>query len=122
MKELTFETLIAVFEEIFGSGLFWAMVAAAVIVTLGYLYVLVRDRAVSWRKFLFAQLSMPIGAVLAVWFVMAMTKSKLTDLGGPIDVIVFLGIAAMGAVGMAILVYTLESLIGSRRTRDDWGR
>ncbi len=121
MKELTFETLIAVFEEIFGSGLFWAMVAAAVIVTLGYLYVLVRDRAVSWRKFLFAQLSMPIGAVLAVWFVMAMTKSKLTDLGGPIDVIVFLGIAAMGAVGMAILVYTLESLIGSRRTRDDWG-
>jgi hypothetical protein len=30
MQELTFETLIAVFEEIFGRGLFWAMVAAAV--------------------------------------------------------------------------------------------
>ena len=26
MKELTFETLLAVFEEIFGRGLFWAMV------------------------------------------------------------------------------------------------
>lgn len=116
MQDLTFGTMIAVFEEIFGRGVFWAMVAAAVLVTLGYLYVLIRDRSVTWRKFLFAQLSMPVGAVLAVWFVMAMTKSHLSDLGGPVDIIVFLGIAVLGAVGMAILVYTAESLFGSRRT------
>lgn len=117
MKELTFETLFAVFEEIFGRGLFWVMAAVAALVTLGWLYVLVRDRAVSWRKFLFAQLSMPVGAVLAVVFVMIMTKSRLADLGGPIDLIVMLGIAALGAVGLAILVYTLESLLGSKRTK-----
>lgn len=116
MKDLTVETLLAVFEEIFGGGLFWFMVAAAAVVTLGYLYVLIRDRSVSWRKFLFAQLSMPVGAVLAVWFVMVMTKSHLSDLGGPVDVILVIGIAAGGAVGMAILVYTLESLLGSKRT------
>jgi hypothetical protein len=119
MKDLTFTTLIAVFEEIFGRGLFWAMVVAAVLVTLAYLYVLIRDRAVSWQKFLFAQLSMPVGAVLAVWFVMVMTKSQLSDLGGPVDLIVFLGIAVAGAIGMAILVYTLESLLGSRRTQGE---
>lgn len=118
MQDMTFETLLAVFEEIFGSGLFWTMVAVAVVVTLGYLYVLVRDRSVSWRKFLFAQLSMPVGAALAVWFVMVMTKSRLSDIGGPVDIIVLLGIAAAGAVGMAILVYTVESLLGSRRTGD----
>jgi len=117
MKDLTFGTLIAVFEEVFGRGLFWLMVAAASVVTLGYLYVLIRDRAVSWNKFLFAQLSMPVGAVLAIWFVMVMTKSHLSDLGGPVDIIVFLGIAVMGAIGMAILVYTLESLLGSKRTK-----
>lgn len=110
MKEMTFGTMIAVFEEIFGRGLFWAMVVAAVLVTLGYIFVLFRDRAVSWRKFLLAQLSMPVGAVLAVWLVMAMTHSQLTDIGGPIDVIVFLGVAALGAIGMAILVYTAQSL------------
>lgn len=117
MQDLTFETLIAVFEEIFGRGLFWAMVVAAVVVTLAYLYVLIRDRSVSWRKFLYAQLSMPVGAVLAVWFVMVMTHSRLSDIGGPVDVIVVFGIAAMGAIGMAILVYTLESLLGSARTK-----
>ena len=121
MKDLTFETLIAVFEEIFGRGLFWAMVAAAVLVTLAYLFVLIRDRAVSWKKFLFAQLSMPVGAVLAVWFVMVMTKSKLSDLGGPVDLIVFLGIAAAGAIGMAILVYTLEAFFGTKRTKGEAG-
>jgi len=118
MKDLTFETLIAVFEEIFGRGLFWAMVAVAVLVTLAYLFVLIRDRAVSWRKFLFAQLSMPVGAVLAVWFVMVMTKSRLSDLGGPVDIIVFLGIAVAGAIGMAVFVYTAESLLRTRRDQE----
>jgi len=111
MQELTLGTMIAVFEEIFGRGLFWAMVAAAVIVTLAYLYVLIRDRHIGWRKFLIAQLFMPVGAVAAVWFVMVMTSSHLSDIGGPVDVIVFLGIAALGAVGAAILVYTVESLL-----------
>ena len=114
MKELTFETLIAVFEEIFGTGLFWAMVAAAVLITLAYLYVLIRDRSVSWKKFLLAQLSMPVGAIAAVWFVLTVTQSHLADIGGPVDVIVMLGVAVIGAIGMAILVYTLESLVRRR--------
>ena len=122
MKDLTVGTLVAVFEEIFGRGLFWAMVSAAVLVTLAYLFVLVRDRSVSWKKFLFAQVSMPVGAILAVWFVMVMTKSRPSDLGGPIDLIVFLGIAGAGAVGMAILVYTLEALLGTRRTKGEADR
>ncbi|MDX2482181.1 MAG: DUF5368 domain-containing protein [Pseudodonghicola sp.] len=111
MNDLTFTTLIAVFEEIFGRGLFWAMVATAAVVTLAYGYVLIRDRAVSWRKFLWAQLSMPFGAIAAVLFVQVMTHSGFADIGGPVDVIVLLMVAVAGAIGLAILVYTLESLI-----------
>lgn len=111
MKDLTLGTMIAVFEEIFGRGLFWAMLLAAVLVTAGYVYVLVRDHRVSWRKFLWAQVAMPFGAVAAVWFVLAVTSSRIADLGGPVDVILFLGVAAGGAIGAAILVYTAQSLI-----------
>jgi hypothetical protein len=117
MEEMTLGTLLAVFEEMFGFWLFWAMVVVAVIVTAGYLYVLVRDRAVSWRKFLWAQLSMPFGAAAAVWFVLRMTDSRLADMGGPIDIIVLMGVAVAGAVGLAILVYTLESLLLRRPAR-----
>jgi uncharacterized membrane protein YhaH (DUF805 family) len=111
MQELTVETLIAVFEEIFGRGLFWTLVVAAVLVTIAYLYVLIRDRSMSMRKFLLAQLSMPFGAVAAVLFVQAMTSSGFGDIGGPIDVIVLLGVAVIGAIGIAVLVYTLQSLM-----------
>jgi drug/metabolite transporter (DMT)-like permease len=115
MKELTLETLLAVFEEIFGRGLFWAIVVAAAVVTGAYLYVLIRDRAMSMRKFLWAQVSMPFGAVAAVLFVQAMTHSHFRDIGGPVDVIVLLGVATMGAVGAAILVYTAQSLFRRKR-------
>ncbi len=111
MEELTLETMIAVFEEMFGGWLFWAMVVVAVLITVGYVYVLIRDRSMGMRQFLVAQLFMPVGAIAAVWFVMAMTDSQLADIGGPIDVIVLLGIAALGAVGGAILVYTVERLV-----------
>ena len=111
MKELTLQTLIAVFEEMFGRGLFWAMVAVAAAITAGYLYVLIRDRRVSWRKFLAAQVAMPFGAVAAVVFVFWITRSTASDIGGPIDWFVVLGIAGAGAVGAAILVYTVQSLI-----------
>jgi len=111
MKELTLQTMLAVFEDMFGFWLFWALVAAAVAITALYLYVLVRDRHVGWRKFLIAQVFMPVGAVLAVVFVMWVTHSHMRDIGGPIDVIIFLGIAALGAGGIAILVYTVQSLL-----------
>ena len=115
MEQLTLETMIAVFEEIFGRPLFWAMVVAAAIVTFGYLYVLIRDRNMSMRRFLLAQLSMPVGAVAAVVFVQTMTDSDLGDIGGPIDVIVLLGVAALGAIGIAILVYTAQSLFRGKQ-------
>jgi hypothetical protein len=119
MKELTLETLVAVFEEMFGRGLFWTMVAAAAAITLAYIYVLVRDRSMSWRKFLLAQLSMPFGAIAAVLFVQGVTDSGFGDIGGPIDVIVLLGVAALGAGGIAVLVYTAQSLIRGVERRSD---
>jgi hypothetical protein len=54
---------------------------------------------------------MPFGAVAAVVFVWQVTSSGLRDIGGPVDVIVLLGVAVAGAVGAAILVYTLQSLL-----------
>lgn len=111
MEEFSFRTLLAVFEEMFGPALFWALVVVAALITLAYVYVLIRDRAMSMRKFLLAQLSMPFGAVAAVVFIMWITSSGLRDIGGPIDWIVLLGVAVLGAVGLAILVYVIQSLL-----------
>ena len=111
MSELTLDTMLAVFEEMFGPVLFWALVVVAVAITLAYIFVLIRDRSVSWRKFLLAQVSMPVGAIAAVLFIQGITSSSFSDIGGPIDALVLLAVAALGAVGMAVLVYTAQSLL-----------
>ncbi len=110
MEEFSLSTFLAVFEEMFGTVLFWALVAIAILFTLAWIYVLFRDRALSFRKYLVAQLSMPFGAVAAVAFVLWITSSRLGDIGGPIDWLVLLGVAAVGAVGLSIVVYVVQSL------------
>lgn len=116
MEEMTLGTILAVFEEMFGAGLFWTIVVVAAVITVGYIYVLIRDREMSMRKFLLAQLSMPIGGIAAVWFVLWVTRSGLQHMGGPIDALLILGIFAAGAVGFAILVYVAQSLVRGKQT------
>ena len=118
MKEMTLGTLLAVFEEMFGPVLFWALVAAAVAVTVAFIYVVIRDRAILSSRFLRAELLAPVGAVAAVAFVMMVTNSGLGDIGGPIDVITVIGIALAGAGGLTILVYTLAELLFPPKERD----
>jgi hypothetical protein len=111
MEEFSVGTFLAVFEEMFGAWLFWLMVVVAAAITLAWLFVLVRDHGLGMRRFLLAQLSMPVGAVAAVAFVLWITKSRLADVGGPIDWLVLLGVAVLGAVGFAILVYVVQSFL-----------
>ncbi|MGY6634983.1 MAG: DUF5368 domain-containing protein [Alkalilacustris sp.] len=115
MEEFSLGTFVAVFEEMFGPWLFWALVAVAVAITLAYAYVLVRDHGMGMRRFLLAQMSMPIGGVAAVAFVLWITKSRLADVGGPIDWIVLLGVGMVGAGGFSILVYVMQSLVRGRQ-------
>lgn len=118
MEEFSVGTFVAVFEEMFGVWLFWLMVAVAAVITAAYLYVLIRDHGMGMKRFLLAQLSMPIGAVAAVAFVMWITKSRIADIGGPIDWIVLLGVAVLGAGGFSILVYVAQSLIRGKQTSE----
>lgn len=115
MKELTLETMVAVFQEIFGAALFWAMVAAAVAITAAFLWVLVRDRGLDSRPLVRSALLVPVGAVAAVWFVQQVTASGLADIGGPIDWVVLLAIAVAGGGGLMLLGYTVQALGRGRR-------
>jgi len=110
MKDLTLDTLLAVFEEVFGVGLFWALVAVAGVITLAFFWVLLRDRHLKAVPLLRAELLAPVGAVASIWFVFAITSSGLKDMGGPIDVIVLLLIGVAGGIGSTILVYVMQAL------------
>ncbi len=114
MKELTLSTLVAVFEEIFGTALFWSLVVVAVILTLAFVFVLLRDRKLVGSRLLRAELTAPVGAIAAIAFVLTITSSGLSDLGGPIDAIVMILIGTLGAVGLTILAYVAQALLEAR--------
>ena len=111
MKELTLSTLLAVFEEVFGIGLFWTLVAVAAVITVAFLWVLLRDRRLKAVPLLQAELLAPVGAIASIWFVFAITSSGLKDIGGPIDIIVLLLIGIAGGVGSVILLYVMQSFL-----------
>ncbi|WP_249691315.1 DUF5368 domain-containing protein [Stappia sp. WLB 29] len=115
MKEMTLSTLLAVFEEMFGTGLFWTLVAAAALVTAAFLFVLLRERRLVGRWLLRAELLAPVGAVAAIFFVLMISNSGFSDLGGPIDVIFMILIGAAGAVGLTILAYVMQALLLGHR-------
>jgi hypothetical protein len=117
MKEMTLETLLAVFEEMFGRGLFWAMVVVAAVITLAFALMLLRERRLIAGRLLRAEISAPVGAVLAVLFVQWITSSGFRDVGGAIDMVVLLAIAAAGGVGFTILTYVAQGILARSRGR-----
>ena len=116
MKDLTLSTLVAVFEEMFGPLLFWALVVLAVAALLAFAWVVVRDRGIESHPFVRAELIAPLGAVAAILFVLWVTSSGLSDIAGPIDVFVLLFIGLAGAAGAVVVVYTALRLAAPRQT------
>lgn len=109
MKELDLATLVAVFEEMLGWTL-WPIVAACVLATLAFLYVVVRDRGVVAGRMLRAELVGVLGGIAAVVVMFVVTNSSPADLGGPIDWLLVVGIFAGGLIGAAIASYAAMGL------------
>jgi hypothetical protein len=115
MKELTLSTILGVFEEMFGRGLFWGLVVLGLGVVGALAVVLMRERGVLSRRLILAEIAGVAGGILAVWLVMFITSSRLADLGGPVDMLVMIGVWLAGAVGTVVAVYSVLGLLQSVR-------
>jgi hypothetical protein len=111
MEELSLGTLIAVFEEMFGFGVFRAMVGVAVLVAILFVVQVVKDGGIKAVRFSRAELLAPVGGVAAVVFVWVMTNSGLGDVGGPVDMLALVGVFVAGAGGAVLLGYLAGGLL-----------
>ena len=117
MKELEIGVFVAVFVEMLGPLLFWLLVAAAVAVTLGFVWVLVRDRGLDSRRLVRAQVVGVLGGVAAILFMQWITNSGFRDIGGPVDLMLVALIFVLGTIGAAILAYTVQAVVGGEPER-----
>jgi hypothetical protein len=114
MKELDPMVFLAVFQEMLGPWL-WVLVAVAALGIAGFAYVLVRDRGLSSGRFILAEIVGVVGGFAAIFFMWWITSSSLADIGGPVDLLLVVGIWAAGFVGWTILAYAGIGLRAPRR-------
>ena len=111
MKDMDPMVFLAVFQEILGL-LFWPLVAFVVLGLLAFLVILVRERSLDPRRLVWSELVGLAGGFVGIWFMMAITSSRIEDLGGPIDWLLATGIWVAGAVGATITAYIALYLLG----------
>lgn len=116
MKDMTLETLVAVFLEMMGDG-FWLLVGASVFGLLAILTVMLRERRLVASRFLASEITGLIGGVFAVWLALTVTRSGLGDIGGPVDWLLMALLFALGAIGGTIFAYVALGLIAMARRR-----
>lgn len=115
MKDLDLWVFVSVFQEMLGPFL-WVLVALAVLGTAAFLALLIRDRGLSSRRLVRAELAGILGGVLALLVMWLVTHSGIGDVGGPVDWVLIAVIWTAGAVGTAVLAYVALSLFGAAAT------
>lgn len=111
MKDLDLWVFVSVFQEMLGPFL-WVLIGLAVVGVALFLALVLRDRGLSSRRLVWAELVGIVGGVVALLIMWVVTHSGIGDAGGPIDWVLIAVIWTAGAIGTAVLAYVALSLFG----------
>lgn len=114
MNNVDFLSIVAVFQEMLGVW-FWPLIISVFVVTVLFLWLLLREKHIPSRRFLWSELLGVPGGGVALVIMAKVSSSGFTDAGGPIDWIVILLIFMLGFIGTAILFYTLSGWLKALR-------
>lgn len=116
MKDMTLETLVAVFLEMMGDG-FWLLVGASAFGLLAILVVLLRERRLVASRFVVSEIAGVVGGAFAIWLALTVTRSSIGDIGGPVDWLLMAFLFVLGAIGGTIFAYVGLGLVAMARGR-----
>src|SRR5690554_6526277 len=112
MKELDPLILLAVFQEMLGP-LLWLLLAIVVAGTLAFFGLLIRERKILSRRLMWSQAAGLFGGVMALVIMAKVSASGYSDAVGPADWVLIAAVFTAGAIGAAILAYTLMGWLGA---------
>jgi hypothetical protein len=113
MKDFDPYVFLAVFQEMLGPML-WVLVALAVVGLAVFAHVVIRERRLVLKRFVFAEVAGFLGAIGAVALMWGVTHSSLADAGGPVDWLLVLAIFVAGWAGALVLAYGFGGLLARR--------
>jgi uncharacterized membrane protein AbrB (regulator of aidB expression) len=106
MKELDPWVFVAVFQEMLGFWL-WIYLIVAVVGTVAFVSLLVRERTVVSRRLVQSELMGLLGGVVALVIMARVSSSGFTDAGGPADWFLIALVYGVGFVVTTVLLYTV---------------
>jgi hypothetical protein len=115
MKELDPFVFLAVFQEMLGP-LLWVLVAIAAFGVAAFLVVVARERKLVLRRFIYAELVGFVGSITALLLMWGVTQSSLSDVGGPVDLVLVLSVFVAGWAGALVLFYGVAGLFSRSAT------
>ncbi len=93
----------------------WTIIAGAVVATLAFVWVIVREGRIAWHRLIWSQLAGLVGGIAALASMKAVTNSRVADLGGPIDWLLAVAIFVAGLIGTTVGVYAVLGVLGIAR-------
>lgn len=111
MKDMDPLILLAVFQEMLGP-LLWVLLAIVLFATLSFAVLMWRERGLSARRLVRAQVLGIPGGVLALVLMAQVSSSGFTDAGGPADWLLIALVFGLGLIGSTVLFY----VVGGWRT------
>jgi hypothetical protein len=106
MREFTPDILLALSQHLLG-WLFWPVCAFAVLCLLNLIWLIASDGRIARGEFLFSIVAGVAGGIAAVGFMLALTRSTLSDMTGFVDWVLLAGIWLAGMFGTTATVYAI---------------
>lgn len=110
MKTLDPMVFYAVLVEMMGPWLLWSLVMTAAFGVFGFIWVFLRERRLSSKRLIIAEVLGLFGGVGALVLMAYVTVSGFTDAGGPVDWLLVGLIWGGGLAGTTILSYAVMGL------------
>jgi hypothetical protein len=106
MKEITPEIVLALAQHLLGP-MFWPVGAFAVLCLINLVWLVASDGRVARGELLFSIVTGIGGGSIAVWLMLALTRSTIADMSGAADWALLSGIWLGGAFGTAATAYAI---------------
>lgn len=117
MNQLEFSMIWAVLQELFG-GFFYPFLITVVLLAVAFITLIAKERQIVCKRYSWAKKAGFVGGFIALILIFMISQSGLGDLGGPIDIIVFVATYIAGFIATAMIVYTLLGWIGCKRCQE----
>lgn len=110
MKTLDPMAFYAVLVEMMGPWLLWSLILTATFGIFAFVWVFVRERGLSSKRLIIAEVLGLFGGVGALVLMAYVTVSGFTDAGGPVDWLLVGMIWGSGLAGTTVLSYAVMGL------------